>query len=102
MSHTRLFPRHRLALACMLASVSSFSFAQEQCDIPDLQQATDLTLAVSDANHNCYSDGFSAPVDSLSDIYMEASLSHIQIALNQAIATYKGEAEQARKLKNLG
>ncbi|RTZ19767.1 M9 family metallopeptidase [Vibrio penaeicida] len=102
MSHPSLFPRHRLALACMLASVSSFSFAQEQCDIPDLQQAPDLALAVSDANHNCYSAWFSAPADSLNDIYSEASLSRIQIALNQAIATYKGEAEQARKLENLG
>lgn len=102
MSHTRLFPRHRLALACMLASVSSFSFAQEQCDIPDLQQAPDLALAVSEATHHCYGAWFSAPADSLNDIYSEASLSRIQIALNQAISSYRGEAEQARKLENLG
>ncbi|BCL72557.1 microbial collagenase [Vibrio nigripulchritudo] len=102
MSHTRIFPRHRLALACVLASVSNFSFAQEQCDIPQLQHAPDLALAVSEANHNCYGAWFSAPADSLNDIYSEASLSRIQIALNQAIAGYKGEAEQARKLENLG
>ncbi|CCN69879.1 M9 family metallopeptidase [Vibrio nigripulchritudo] len=102
MSHTRIFPSHRLALACVLASVSNFSFAQEQCDIPQLQHAPDLALAVSEANHNCYGAWFSAPADSLNDIYSEASLSRIQIALNQAIAGYKGEAEQARKLENLG
>ena len=102
MSHTRLFPRHRLALACMLAGVSSFSFAQKQCDVTDLQQAPDLASAVSEASHHCYSDWFSAPADSLDDIYSEASLSRIQIALNQAIASYRGEAEQARKLENLG
>ncbi|WP_045465223.1 M9 family metallopeptidase [Vibrio hyugaensis] len=102
MSHTRLFPRHRLALACMLASVSCFSFAQEQCDVNDLQQVADLASAVSAADYNCYGSWFSAPADSLNNIYSEASLSRIQIALNQAIASYRGEAEQARKLENLG
>ncbi len=47
MSHTRLFPRHRLAIACILASVSSFSFAEDQCDVIDLQQAADLALFLS-------------------------------------------------------
>lgn len=46
MSHPRLFPRHRLALACMIASVSSFSFAENQCDVADLQQASDLASSV--------------------------------------------------------
>ncbi|KGR35101.1 collagenase [Vibrio campbellii] len=102
MSHTRLFPRHRLALACMLASVSSFSFAEEQCEVPALQQAPDLASAVSAATYHCYESWFSAPADSLNDIYSEASLSRIQTALNRAIASYQGEAEQARQLENLG
>ncbi|WP_017188214.1 M9 family metallopeptidase [Vibrio harveyi] len=102
MSHTRLFPRHRLALACMLASVSSFSFAQEQCDVADLQHAVDLASAVSAADYHCYSSWFSAPADSLNDIYTEASLSRIQTVLNQEITRYRGDAEQARKLENLG
>lgn len=102
MSHTRLFPRHRLALACMLASVSSFSFAQNQCEVLDLQQASDLALAVSSAGNRCYSSWFSASDNSLDNIYSEASLSRIQVALNLEIARYRGEAEQARKLENLG
>ena len=102
MSHNRLFPRHRLALACMLASVSSFSFAQSQCEVLDLQQASDLALAVSAADNSCYGAWFSAQESSLNNIYSEASLSRVQVALNLEITRYRGDAEQARKLENLG
>ncbi len=102
MSHTRLFPRRRLALALVLASISSFTFAQHQCDVPDLQRSPDLALAVSAADSSCYSSWFSAPDNSLDNIYSEASLSRIQIALDLEIARYRGEAEQARKLENFG
>ncbi|KLV03627.1 peptidase M9 [Photobacterium aquae] len=102
MSHTRLFPRHRLALACMLASVSGSSFAQSQCDIPALQQTSDLVSSVAAADYDCYSAWFSAPADTLNDIYSEANLSRIQIALDQEITRYRGNAEEARKLENLG
>ncbi|MBE3920084.1 collagenase [Vibrio parahaemolyticus] len=102
MSHIRFFPRHRLALACMLASVSSFSFAQNQCAVADLQQSRDLAAAVSGAEYDCYHAWFSAPSATLNDIYSEASLSRIQVALDQEIARYRGEAEQARVLENLG
>lgn len=102
MSHTRLFSYHRLTLACMLATVSSVSFAHSQCDIPALQQAPDLASAVSAATYHCYPSWFSAPLGSLNDIYSESSLSRIQTTLNQAIRSYQGEAEQARKLENLG
>nr|WP_232314551.1 M9 family metallopeptidase N-terminal domain-containing protein [Grimontia marina] len=67
-----------------------------------LQQAPDLASAVSAATYHCYPSWFSAPVGSLNDIYSEQSLSRIQTILNQAIRSYQGEAEQARKLENLG
>ncbi|MEZ8583494.1 collagenase [Vibrio cyclitrophicus] len=102
MSHTRLFPRHRLAIACILASVSSFSFAEHQCDVIDLQQAADLALSVSAANNRCYGSWFSAPENALNNIYSEASLSRIQIALSLEVAGYRGEEQQARKIENLG
>ena len=102
MSHTRLFPRHRLAIACVLASVSSFSFAENQCDVSDLQLASDLALSVSTADYSCYGSWFSASENSLNNIYSEASLSRIQATLNLEIAGYRGEEEQARKLENLG
>ncbi|MEZ9859252.1 collagenase [Vibrio splendidus] len=102
MSHPRLFPRHRLALACMIASVSSFSFAENQCDVADLQQESDLASSVSAADNACYSAWFSADESSLNNIYNEASLSRIQFTLNLEIARYRGEPEQARRLENLG
>ena len=102
MSHTYFFPRHRLALACMLASVSGFSFAQNQCEIADLQQTSDLVVSVSGAQNGCHHAWFTAPAETLSGIYSEASLSRIQVALDQEIAHYRGEAEQARVLENLG
>ncbi|MFS1932327.1 M9 family metallopeptidase [Vibrio splendidus] len=102
MSHPRLFPRHRLAIACMLATVSSFSFAESQCDVSDLQLASELVLSVSAADNSCYSSWFSASENSLNNIYSEANLSRIQVALNSEITHYRGESEQARKLENLG
>lgn len=102
MSHTCLFPRHRLAIACVLAGVSSFSFAENQCDVSDLKLASDLALSVSTADYSCYSSWFSASENALNNIYSEASLSRIQATLNLEIARYRGEEEQARKLENLG
>ncbi|EHK8998993.1 hypothetical protein MDT00_001759, partial [Vibrio vulnificus] len=49
------FPRRRLALACLLASVSGASFAQTQCDVAQLQQSPDLAAAISSADYTCYS-----------------------------------------------
>lgn len=86
----------------MLASVSGFSFAQNQCAVADLQQSRDLATAVSGAEYDCYHAWFSAPSETLNDIYSEASLSRIQVALDQEIARYRGEADQARILENLG
>ncbi|MGU3846989.1 M9 family metallopeptidase N-terminal domain-containing protein, partial [Vibrio diabolicus] len=57
---------------------------------------------VSGAESDCYHAWFSAPSATLNDIYSEASLSRIQVALDQEIARYRGEAEQARVLENLG
>lgn len=102
MSHTCLFPRHRLAIACVLAGVSSFSFAENQCDVSDLKLASDLALSVSTADYSCYGSWFSASENALNNIYSEASLSRIQATLSLEIARYRGEEEQARKLENLG
>ncbi|MCA4024138.1 M9 family metallopeptidase [Vibrio vulnificus] len=96
------FPRRRLALACLLASVSGASFAQTQCDVAQLQQSPDLAAAISSADYACYSGWFFASSDTLNNIYSEASLSRVQVALHQAVQTYQGEAEQARAIENLG
>ncbi len=72
---------------------------KNQCEVLDSQQASDLALAVSSAGNRCYSSWFSASDNSLDNIYSEASLSRIQVALNLEIARYRGEAEQARKLE---
>ncbi|CAH7008536.1 Microbial collagenase [Vibrio chagasii] len=102
MSQTLLFPRHRLALACLLSSASTFSFAENQCEVPELQLSSDLAHAVSLADNSCYRSWFSASKNSLANIYSEASLNQISNLLNLEIARYRGEAEQARKLENLG
>lgn len=102
MLHTRFFPCHRLALVCLLSSASIFSFAQSQCEVPNLQLALDLADAVSLADSRCYSSWFSASTNSLTNIYSESSLLQISNLLNLEIARYRGESEQARKLENLG
>jgi len=102
MLHTCLLPRPRLALACLLSSASTFSFAQSQCEVPELQLSLDLAHAVSLADNSCYSSWFSASKSSLTNIYSENSLTQVSHLLNLEIARYQGEADQARKLENLG
>ncbi|EDP58932.1 M9 family metallopeptidase [Vibrio sp. AND4] len=102
MSHIRLFSLHRFALAFVFGTVSSFSFANKQCDISALEQASELAPVISSATYHCHESWFSAPSSSIDNIYSEGSLARIQTVLNRAIANYSGEAEQARQLENLG
>ena len=102
MLHTRLFPRHRLALVYLLSSASTFSFAQSQCEVSELQLSLDLAHAVSLADNSGYSSWFSAYKSSLTNTYSENSLIQISNLLNLEIGRYRGEAEQARKFENLG
>ncbi|GAD75748.1 collagenase [Vibrio azureus] len=91
-----------LNLVFFLIMFISTAFANQPCNIAALRLAEDLPEQVAVAGQECYQSWFSAPDEVLEDIYSEASLDKIQVALKHEISQYQGKIEQASRLERLG